>query len=259
MAVLDNGVASVGGLPATRVEHFRPDGTPWANPPFGQAHGTYCAGLIASSHARSPGLAPGATVLNFPIVGPDGRPSLDAVEEALAVGCFAASAQVVSCSFLLDAVTPRLQHAVQLLSQAGVFVVGAAGNTPDTTAAFPEQVQGIFTATALGSTGRVLPTASLDDWVDVAAPGEALRVVQPDGRWTTWNGLTSGAAAITAGAAALALGLCDTQDELRKMGQALPGLIRSTSSQISPEMPFGRLAPLPLVKAALALLGALSS
>ncbi|MFP2927751.1 S8 family peptidase [Pyxidicoccus sp. 3LG] len=258
VAVLDNGIAPVKGLPGARLEHYAPDGTLLNDPPLPGDHGTYCASLIASSHRSCPGMAPDATVLSFHIAGPDGQPDLDAVEEALEVGCVAASAHVVSCSFLLGRVTSRLQRAVQLLSQSGVFVVGAAGNSEDTMAAFPEQVQGISAVTALDRDGELLPDVRLGEWVDAAAPGEALRVPRLSGGWASWSGKTSGAAALTADAAALALGLCDSQEELVRLGRALGGLIRSTSVPLAPELPFGRLAPLPLVKSAQALLGSLS-
>jgi subtilisin family serine protease len=259
IAVLDNGIASVRGLPDSRVEHYAPDGTPRDDPPLPGDHATFCASLMASNHRSCPGMAPGATLLSFHIARPDGQPDLEAVEEALEVGCLAASAHVVSCSFVLDPVTPRLQRAVQVLAQSGVFVVGAAGNSQDTVMAFPEQVQGIFAVTALARAGALLPDVRLGEWIDAAAPGEALRVLRPAGDRVSWFGQTSGATALTAGAAALALGLCGSQEELTRLGRALSGLIRSTSAPLAPELPFGRLAPLPLVKSAQALLRSLSS
>ncbi|MBK7863470.1 MAG: S8/S53 family peptidase [Archangiaceae bacterium] len=252
VAVLDTAVAPLPAFGA-RLEVYRPDGTADVAPPFPEDHGTHCAGLIASDDKRAPGIAPEATVLSFPVTAGGGVMAPAEVEEALSVGVLAASAHVVSCSFVLSQCPAGIRSAVQLLRQKGVVVIGAGGNEADTASAFPEQVQGITSVTAHRKKGGVRDDVRLGDWLDAAAPGEDLKVLRTDGGVTTWPAHTSGAAALTAGVCALLLAAADSSHQLEQLGQTLEGLIRATGDEFDPPQPFKRLDARALLKAVLAL------
>src|SRR5262249_12381999 len=125
IGIIDGGVAEVPGLDAERVIWLDAKGMP-TDPSDETGHGTACAGLAASSAPTIPGVAPEAHLLSFRTDGPSGGPELGMIEQALEHAV--QLADVISCSFVMNQVTDRICNLMRDAHNAGVIVVGSAGN-----------------------------------------------------------------------------------------------------------------------------------
>jgi len=225
VAILDCGVHCSDALPQSRVSRLYCDGSDQR--PVANAHGTYCASLIASADEEYPGMAPEASLLSVQVTLTDGVPELEHVKSGLKLaldrGC-----DVISCSFVLPDIDDDLLELVRQAHLRGVLVLVAAGNDPDALAAFGEKVPH---ATIVGATdrnghpmhGRHTP------WTDVYCPGAALDVIDGEANHRTWEGRSSGATAIAAGVAALALAAVP-RNHRANLGLSLEGLLKQSSS-----------------------------
>ncbi|MDQ1627810.1 MAG: serine protease AprX [Actinomycetota bacterium] len=174
VAVVDTGVASVPDLPGS-VQHLNVSGAA-AGDGFG--HGTFLAGLIASSGVSSGGryrgIAPDAGILDVQVAAPDGSTSLLRVLAGLQAVAERArrddSLRVVNLSLSADdpgspGIDP-LSRALEGLWDRGLVVVVAAGNDgPEPgTVTVPGTDPAVITVGALDDKGTVTPSD------DVVAP-----------------------------------------------------------------------------------------
>jgi serine protease AprX len=177
VAVVDTGVADVADL-AGSVEHVNVSGAPRGD---GYGHGTFLAGLIASSGASSGGLyrgvAPKANILDVQVAAADGSTSLLRVLAGLQAVAERArrddSLRVVNLSLSADdpgfsGIDP-LSRAVESLWARGLVVLVAAGNDGpnDGTVSVPGTDPAVITVGALDDGG----TRTRSD--DVVAPFSA--------------------------------------------------------------------------------------
>jgi serine protease AprX len=177
VALVDTGVADVPDLRGS-VTHVNVSGGPRGD---GYGHGTFLAGLIASSGASSNGLyqgiAPAANILDVQVAAADGSTSLLKVLAGLQVVAERArrddSIRVVNLSLSADdpgttEIDP-LSRAVEALWNRGLVVVVAAGNDgPDAgTVTIPGTDPAVITVGALDDKG----TMTRSD--DVVAPFSA--------------------------------------------------------------------------------------
>jgi serine protease AprX len=177
VAIVDTGVADVPDLRGS-VQHVNVSGAPKGD---GFGHGTFLAGLIASSGASSGGLyrgvAPKADILDVQVAAADGSTSLFRVLAGLQAVAERArrddSLRVVNLSLSADdpgssGIDP-LSRAVEGLWDRGLVVVVAAGNDgPDAgTVSVPGTDPAVITVGALDT----MSTPSHSD--DVVAPFSA--------------------------------------------------------------------------------------
>jgi serine protease AprX len=177
VAILDTGVADVPDLRGS-VEHVNVSGAAKGD---GYGHGTFLAGLIASSGVSSNGLyrgvAPKANILDVQVAAPDGSTSLLRVLAGLQVIAERArrddSLRVVNISLSADnpgtAGIDPLSRALESLWARGLVVVVAAGNDGPNpgTVTVPGTDPAVITVGALDT----LTTPSRSD--DVVAPFSA--------------------------------------------------------------------------------------
>ena len=250
VAVLDTGVATSPGLPANRVRSIRADGgVPNVT---ADTHGTACCSLVASSEVDAEGAAPEAELLSIQIATASNAITASQVvrglERALAEGC-----HVISCSFTLQSWADEKDAVATLVRQAhlaGIPVLAAAGNVANQQSRFPEEIQHAIVVSAHDTSGSPMHVR-FNEWTDVFCLGDELTVVDGDGSTQTWSGQTSGATALTAGVAALAL--ASVADAKRtKVGIALEALLKNSGTRFT--LPGGgsawRLHAQNLVKAA---------
>lgn len=228
VAVLDTGVISSPALPTARVRAIRADG----GAPFvtSDTHGQACCSVVASSAPNAEGAAPEAEVLSIQIA-----TSADAItaaqvarglERALAEGC-----DVISCSFTLQSWAGKKDAIAGLVRDAhlaGVPVLASAGNVRGQSALFPEETQNAIVVSAHGKGGSALQV-NYNDWTDVFCLGDKLTVVNGAGLKRLWPGKTSGATALTAGLAALALAAVP-KAKRSKVGLALDSLLKNSAT-----------------------------
>jgi subtilisin family serine protease len=248
--VLDSGVQPVAGLSGPRVRQLDADGE--ATDRYdGHGHGTCCASLIGSDTDQAWGLAPEAEIAAIRVTGASGRPTLRRVEKALRLA--AQIADIVSCSFVIQRVSPRLREAVRDVHNAGAIVVGAAGNADEIESAFPEETPHVLTVAGVDRHRRPLPGKRRGTWIDVAAPAEDLRVMTNSGRPFDGFGETSGAAALVSGVAALMLSMTPRGPQRRSLARIFEGLLYATATDVAAPGPdtetgAGIIAPIALLE-----------
>lgn len=102
-----------------------------------------------------------------------------------------------------------LQDAIDFAKEEDIALVASAGNDGADGATAPGNCAGVIAAASTTSDGQISTFSNFGDFVDIAAQGEDVRVLRPDGSATTVSG-TSYSAAIVTGI--FAAGLADRPD-----------------------------------------------
>lgn len=160
-------------------------------------HGTFVSGLVAL-------VAPQAKILPERVLNSAGFGTIYGAAQAI-LDATRAGAKVINLSFGTPAQPTwnLLQDAIQQAHNAGVVVVGAAGNDASTIQHFPAAQPPTISVAALDPGQATLtPFSDYGGWVDVAAPGQQVVGPLPGGGYATWSG-TSMATPFVSGQAAL--------------------------------------------------------
>lgn len=250
VALLDTGLAAPAGLDRRDFLYLRSDGAP-IGPTDTYGHGTCCASIIAGYLGGALGIAPFASIVSMQVL--ETGTTIEDVESALQYVLGRPEIDVVSCSFVLSMLTPKVRDAVRALTNAGKLVIAAAGDNQDVASEFPEQTPNAVTVAAVDATSAPLPHARMGAWIDVAAPGFDIPVVTADGNIATF-GESSAAAAVVSGVAALVLSTLPRGERRRSVARGLEGLFKATARSIAGSDPSaigcGVVNPAALVKAA---------
>ena len=227
VAVLDTGLAQADGLERAGFQYFDAQGIPTA-PHDLNGHGTCCASVIACTRGGALGIAPEVRIASFRVL-ETGNDAED-IEQALAhILRDRPDVDVLSCSFVIDDASPGLKGAVRALCREGRVVIGAAGDRLEADSAFPELTPGVITVAAVDAQAGPLPGAKTGPWIDLAAPGQDLPAVAPGVDHLVLFGVSSAAAAVATGVAALALSTRPPGAARRRLGLALEGLLKATA------------------------------
>jgi subtilisin family serine protease len=191
-------------------------------------HGTFVAGIVHTT-------APSASLMPVRVLDSDGDgTSFNAIQ-----GMYWAAdhgATVLNMSLGVHSSANALRQAVLDLAARNIVVVGAAGNESLNRTNFPAAAKCAVGVTSTGTTDRLSSFANWGDWIDVAAPGEAivsLMPYAPSGR-ATWGG-TSMSTPFVAGEVALIRAVRPTLSVQRVLD-----LVRaSTVKVVSPPNNFG--------------------
>jgi subtilisin family serine protease len=176
-------------------------------------HGTAAGSVIASYLGRALGIAPHAKLVSIQITGVAGANLESAFDYLLRQR---ADVDVVSCSFVIPRASAVLREQVRQLSRP---IAGARSGA----------------------------------WIDVAAPGFDLPVVLPGTTQIGRFGMSSAAAAVVSGVAALVLSTIPDIATRRSFARGLDRLFRSTASPLRDAARLagaGLVNPQSLVKAA---------
>ncbi|WP_461032660.1 S8 family serine peptidase, partial [Streptomyces mayteni] len=172
-------------------------------------HGTAVAGLIAARRAagdRMTGVAPAATVYPVRLDGAVEQVPPEtiaaAIDDAVAEGV-----GVLNLSLGRPVDDPPVRDAVARAVASDVVVVAAAGNEGDQGPAgglmYPAAYEGVLAVGAVTDEGQPMESSNTGDWIDLAAYGDALTVVAPEGTGYRVESGNSFAAAQVSGVAAL--------------------------------------------------------
>ncbi|MGV9211271.1 S8 family serine peptidase [Micromonospora sp. RB23] len=168
------------------------------------SHGTSMAGLVGA-HGRTAetgalGIAPHAKILPIRSSTSDNLGAADDLASAIE---FAISkrVQVISISSG-GASTPRLVRAIEAAMAAGIVLVAAAGNAPNSHVAYPASEEGVIAVGGIDRAGQHAAVSVTGPEVDVVAPAVDIYSTSYGGKYSKGTG-TSSATAIVAGAAAL--------------------------------------------------------
>ncbi len=180
---------------------------------FACVHGTFVAGIL---HARrggaAPALCPGCSLIIRPIFSErsGGIPTAKANELAAAiVECVDAGARLLNLSVgVLQASHAEERGLEEALDHAGrraVIVVAASGNQGSVGGSALVRHSAVIPVVAAGENGRIIDVSNLGRSIGrrgLAAPGESVESLSPDGGTRRFGG-TSAAAPFVTGTAAL--------------------------------------------------------
>jgi subtilisin family serine protease len=209
-----------------------------SDPVDGDAHGTHCAGAIASSMnptSLAQGIAPGAKIMAVRIIGDE---QMGFLSDAVAGIKYAADngAKVMSNSWRVyqswrsydpsDVNVELLRQAIIYAGEKGAIFVAAAGNESrdlDSNAdkMFPGGFEGLANLVVVAASGQNDGMTYFSNYgpahVSVAAPGDNIISTVPGNEWESMSG-TSMATPIVAGAIARGLSATySTTDAIEKL------------------------------------------
>jgi len=186
-------------------------------------HGTHVAGTIAASLGNLTGnpaaaegvvgVAPEARILAYKVCAADGTCNDFAVSQAVAQAV-ADGAKVINLSLGDTVWSESLNQSVQAAWNAGVVIVGGAGNDGTTAPFYPAAFDNVISVGAFDEDHKRASFSNYGSWVDVSAPGNYILSTYPmskceeagtpgDTGCYAWNSGTSMATPHVAGAAAL--------------------------------------------------------
>lgn len=161
-------------------------------------HGTHVAGIVEF-------VAPGAKIMPLRVLDTEGYGNVFVIAEAISYAR-RNGADVINLSLGASGRSDLLQEVIRDAAASGTVIVAASGNANTATPHFPAAGEGVISTTAVDRFGIKTDFANYGPWVDVAAPGEAIRSAFPTSTYEYWSG-TSMAAPFVAGQAALARGV----------------------------------------------------
>jgi serine protease len=252
VAVLDTGLAQPQGLAQDSFEYLDARGRP-VSPYDPDGHGTCCASVIASRKGGALGIAPEAKIVSFRVL-QTGNEAEDIETALVYILQNRSDINVVSCSFIVSAVSDALRAVVRNLANAGTVVVAAAGDDSGQSPEFPELTQNAITVAATDQHAQPLGGAVVGPWIDLAAPGNDIPALAPQIGRVILFGQSSAAAAVASGVAALTLSTRPAGPSRQNLGVGLEGLLKTTATSdptVDPNaIGAGIVNPIALVKAA---------
>jgi subtilisin family serine protease len=164
-------------------------------------HGTHVAGIVDL-------VAPAAQIMPLRVLNSEGRGNAFAIAKAVS---YAKShgADVINLSLGSSQRSAALQGAIGDAIKGGVLVAAAAGNSNRSVPHYPAagsgvaaSADGLAAVTAVDMYQKKSDYANYGSWVDIAAPGDAIRSTFPVSIYANWSG-TSMATPFVSGQAAL--------------------------------------------------------
>lgn len=214
VAVLDTGAhlkhptlrSNFAGVPMHDFVEGEGDANPSATRGPMAGHGTHVAGIVDL-------VAPEARIMPLRVLNGKGRGNAVAIAKAIA---FAREngADVINLSLSTPDESRVVDDYLDAARASGIVVAAAAGNDDTTTMQYPAAnsvgTDGLLAVTSVNKDHRKSGFASYGPWVDVSAPGNAIRSAYPVGGYANLSG-TSMSTPFVAGEAAL----LDAQDPAR--------------------------------------------
>ena len=193
VAVLDSGISDHPTFAASKI--IRNDKS---NGVFENGHGTAVASLIAGSHPQAMGVAPGATLLDFPVISEDGMGDTFLLAKNI-IEAADAGVRVMNLSLGATGDSSLVRQAVSYAQSRDVIIVAAAGNEGLDQLSLPAHLPGVVAVGAVDANGRILPFSNRGEGLDVVAPGYEVQAAWPEQRVIQMTG-TSTAVPIVTGA-----------------------------------------------------------
>ncbi|MCL1891095.1 MAG: S8 family serine peptidase [Coriobacteriia bacterium] len=202
VAVLDSGVDMIRGIELAGSINLVSD-EDWMSPMFLDAsgHGTSVASLIGGNPQNDvQGVSPGTELYSVKVLDAENKAPVSRVIEGI-YWCIENDMDIINMSFGTQNYSKALELAIRAAHDKNMLVVAAAGNAagePEYPARFPE----VLGVAATGTDAQITDFSNTGEEVEIAAPGEKIKVLSFFGFQTVTHG-TSIAAPMVTGAAAL--------------------------------------------------------
>lgn len=178
-----------------------------------EGHGTAMASLIGGASRPARGAAPGAKLLDFPVLGKDGIGDAFSLAEAI-LKAVDQGARVINMSLGSPGDSAVVREAVTYALSKNVALVAATGNDSVNRVNYPAAYDGVVAVASVDASCQQLYFSNRGPQVDVAAPGYEVVAAWPGQKYVEVSG-TSGSTALVSGAIAALLakepGLTGTQ------------------------------------------------
>ncbi|MBI5709817.1 MAG: S8 family serine peptidase [Candidatus Eisenbacteria bacterium] len=160
-------------------------------------HGTHIAGIVSL-------VAPQARLLIVRVLDSDGRGDVRSVAAGIRWAT-QHGARVINMSLGMLQSSPAINSAIVQAAGEGVLLVASAGNWgAETPQEFPARSSDVVAVAAVDAENQPASFTSYGSFVDLCAPGIAVRSAYPGGLYRLWSG-TSMSTAFVSGTAALLL------------------------------------------------------
>jgi thermitase len=164
-------------------------------------HGTHVAGIVDL-------VAPAAQIMPLRVLNSEGYGNAFAIAKAVSYAKVN-GADVINLSLGSSHRSAVLQGTINDAVKGGVLVAAAAGNSDSSVPHYPAagsgvaaSTDGLVAVTAVDMYAKKSDYANYGSWVDITAPGDAIRSTFPENIYANWSG-TSMATPFVSGQAAL--------------------------------------------------------
>lgn len=202
-----------------------------ADPQDGHGHGTHVGGIVASIRQNAisvAGVAPESCIFGVKVLSDDGEGSAEGVAAGI-VHAVDEGARVINLSLGCDCEAQQvIEDALRYAARRDVLVVAAAGNDGAAELYYPASSPRALSVAALAPDLKLASFSNHGPGLDVAAPGETVVSLFPDGESCSGSG-TSMAAPHVAGVAALVRSANPSLD-----AEAVADLIRERAVDLGP-------------------------
>ena len=199
VAVMDTGVGrhpSLDERAVFQVDLLEPGGRGVGE----SAHGTAVASLIAGADESITGVSPSAKLLSFRVLDDEGVGDTFTLAQGI-VDAVDRGASVINMCLGTYGDSHILREAVDYALEAGVALVGAAGNDAVAGVVYPARYDGVLSVAAVDGMQRHLYFSNRGEEIDLAAPGMGVNAAGPDDSTILFSG-TSAAVPFVSGAIA---------------------------------------------------------
>ncbi len=159
----------------------------------GVGHGTMVAGIVAE-------YAPGAQIMPIRVLNGDGMGTIMTVVKGIEYAIHH-GANVINLSLGTNTYSDALEDAIEDAHNAGVVVVGAAGNNGSQIAHYPASLPNVISVAAVDQYNVKAPWSNYGSSVCVCAPGVGIRSTYWNGGYANWSGTSFAAPFVAAEAA----------------------------------------------------------
>ena len=177
VAVLDSGVDTVLGIKLAGSVNLVPEEANMS-PMFldMSGHGTGVASIIAgTAQNKVQGVNPNAELYSVKVLDSMNKAPVSRIIEGI-YWCIDNGMQIINMSFGTSRYSEALHNAVREAYEAGILMVGASGNHAEGVeypAAFPE----VMAVAATGTDAQITEFSNTGDELEIAAPGENVKVI----------------------------------------------------------------------------------
>jgi|GEM_PF-121481 len=179
VAILDSGIAphiTFEGLDIKKFDLVSP-GTQDVTPDT-VGHGTAVSSLIAGRHPEAAGVAPGSSLSNYRVTGPDGVSDTFTLAQGI-IDATDGGANIINISLGSTANAPLLEQAVNYAFERGTLIVASSGNETFTDAVFPARYENVISVGAIDANGQQTQFSNASPTLEFSAPGYAINAAAP--------------------------------------------------------------------------------